>query len=68
MSQPDDSLHPQRLASDNDMLDELAAQLDERAPQVPVFFIYDKMNGEEFPLVLTDVSFVEDKIIVRLAE
>jgi len=57
------------LASSNDMLDELAAQLDDRLPTVPVFFIYESSDGlEETPLVVTDVEFVEDKIIVRLAE
>jgi len=56
------------LASSNDMLDELAAQLDDRLPTVPVFFIYEKDERTEYPLVIIDVEFVEDKIIVRLAE
>jgi hypothetical protein len=59
------------LASTNEMLDELAAQLDDRSPDTPVFFIYEKVTGEEFPLVVIDVSLITDdgdKVVVRLAE
>jgi len=56
------------LASNNDDLDELAAQLDSRLPTTPVFFIYEKDERTEFPLVIIDVQFEEDKIVVRLAE